>query len=67
MTPRPGPRLGGSVALLLLLLLAPDAGRAQRSVADLLGRPAGFSSRRVLMHPGGPRIVVEAAAITRES
>src|SRR6266446_5260389 len=40
MTPRPGPRHGGSVALLLLRLLAPDAARAQRSVADLLGRPA---------------------------
>jgi hypothetical protein len=40
MAPRPGPRLGGSVAILLFLLLAPDAARAQRSVADLLGRPA---------------------------
>jgi hypothetical protein len=39
MTPRPGPRLGGSVALLLLLVLALDAAHAQRSVADLLGRP----------------------------
>src|ERR1700730_7811256 len=41
MAPRPGPRLGGSVALLLLLLLlAPGAAHAQRSVAALLGRPA---------------------------
>jgi hypothetical protein len=40
MSHRPGPRLGGSVVILLLLLLAPDAARAQRSVADLLGRPA---------------------------
>ena len=40
MAPRPGPPLGGAVAILLLLLLAPGAARAQRSVADLLGRPA---------------------------
>jgi hypothetical protein len=40
MTPRPEPRLGGSLAILLLLLLAPGFAHAQRSVADLLGRPA---------------------------
>ena len=40
MAPRPGSRLGGSVAILLLLLLAPGAAHAQRSVADLLGLPA---------------------------
>ena len=39
MTPRPGSRLGGSVVLLLLLLVPSVAG-AQQSVADLLGRPA---------------------------
>src|SRR5258707_15011196 len=38
--PRPGPPLGGAVAILLRLLLAPGVARAQRSVADLLGRPA---------------------------
>ena len=40
MAPRPGPPLGGAVAILLFLLLAPGVARAQRSVADLLGRPA---------------------------
>ena len=39
MTSRPGSRLGGSVVLLLLLLVPSVAG-AQQSVADLLGRPA---------------------------
>ena len=40
MTPRRGIWLDGSVAIILLLLLAPGAAHAQRSVADLLGRPA---------------------------
>jgi hypothetical protein len=40
MAPRPGPPLGGAVAILLFLLLASGVARAQRSVADLLGRPA---------------------------
>jgi len=40
MTPRRGIWLGGSVAIVFLLLLAPGAAHARRSVADLLGRPA---------------------------
>ncbi len=40
MTPRGGSRLTGSVAIVLLLSLAPAVAHAQRSVADLLGRPA---------------------------
>jgi len=40
MTPRPGIWLGGPVAIALLLWLASGVASAQRSVADLLGRPA---------------------------
>ncbi len=40
MTPRRGTRFAGSVAIVLLLWLAPAVAPAQQSVADLLGRPA---------------------------
>src|SRR6266567_8477396 len=40
MTPRRGIWLGGPVAIALLLWLASGVASAQRSVADLLGRPA---------------------------
>jgi len=40
LTPRPGSRLGGSAAILLLLSLGSGVAYVQPSVADLLGRPA---------------------------
>ena len=40
MTPRFGTQLGGLALSLSLLLLGPGSAQAQRSVADLLGRPA---------------------------